>query len=213
MAQEVEYDNLLAYGTYTLLYLNDTAINCILDAGRKLKKQNYGNYINNLYRKLDKEVQRYNRLITVTLKDDINQFAEFNGWKDELVDAPLLAYLNAIEKVYRDNDVPNAEFYATLEVARSLSEYAVNINDYIVEKIKVHNSAIVRLKEYRLTDVKDACNKFVRHVYALLQPQPTIVMNTESDVVAKFKILNEALLSLESFETTYNKTVESLSKQ
>lgn len=213
MAQEVEYDNLLAYGTYTLLYLNDTVVNCILDAGRKLKKQNYGNYINNLYRKLDKEVQRYTRLITVTLKDDINQFAEFNGWKDELVDAPLLAYLNAIEKVYRDNDVPNAEFYATLEVARSLTEYAVNINDYIVEKIKVHNSAIVRLKDYRLTDVKDACNKFVRHVYALLQPQPTIVMNAESDVVAKFKILNEALLSLDSFETTYNKTIESLSKQ
>ena len=152
-------------------------------------------------------------MITVTLKDDINQFAEFNGWKDELVDAPLLAYLNAIEKVYRDNDVPNAEFYATLEVARSLTEYAVNINDYIVEKIKVHNSAIVRLKDYRLTDVKDACNKFVRHVYALLQPQPTIVMNAESDVVAKFKILNEALLSLDSFETTYNKTIESLSKQ
>lgn len=212
MSQEINYDNLLAYGTYTVLYLNDTAVNCCLMIEKQLNEQGYGNYICNLYRKLKKQVQAYNKMLYSTMKDDVNQFAEFNGNMDDLVDEPLYAYRRSIAKVYEDSGVPNADFYALLETARSLTEYACSINDYIIQKIQVHNKAIANLSRYRLTDVNNACNKFVRHVYSLLKPQPAIVMNTESEVVEKFRILNDALLSLNSFDTAYRKTVEELNK-
>ena len=93
-------DNILKYTTYTILYVNDLACNCIKDLMPFIAHKD--KETQKIYGALLKRATNYLRFVRSVIKEESNNFlADYNSVMDDINDESVVLFKEAIINAYK----------------------------------------------------------------------------------------------------------------
>lgn len=195
LKKEITEVELLTLATYQILYVNDLAINAINELGGLVSCR--GKEDKRIYGALSRRIRKYNAEINNIIGSNMAFFSEFNLAMDELIEDKYKEYKESIYNVYQARQIEDANYLSYVEVARSMTEYAVLVNKKTVEGLLRITDKCLSLKHYRLTELQTICENFADWCYRKVEG---FDLNKEGDCLQCFRELDKTLSSLENVQ-------------
>ncbi len=202
--KEKQEENILLYSTYTILYLNDTACNCIKDLSPYM--QNKDKESKKIYGALMKRAKCYFDNINSLIGDKIEYFADYCSEMDDILYKPTLDFKTALLKLYKGLD--DCEYYAQIEITRSIIGLSISVSNKIIEKASKITQNASWLKQYVLSDLGRIANNLSDWAYHYTPKDFKIDLNKQSALMDSFSKLSQAMVDFESFDKAYRKAIE-----
>lgn len=199
---EAEQENVFSYTFYTSLYALDTVCNfirelspMIADKDKETKK---------IYGALKKRANAHLRTFNKELGNDVDTFAIFCEYMDEVVEGKLLAYKQSFVRAYRE--IPQPEYYAHIETIRILSEY---VNNTIKRTVKDAINIVPRawwIKEYVNDDIPRIASNLAAWVYGQLPDDSKVDYSVQDEIEKNLHDLGNSLFGCDAYWDAYKKT-------
>lgn len=194
---------ILLYATYTILYLNDTACNCVKDLIDIVKSKDKESQ--KIYGALTKRALGYFRNINDIIGDKIDFFADFCSEMDDICDQLLVDFKNSIRDAYMRCSLEDSDYYAKVETMRSMVGLAMFASNKIINTAKDKISDISFLKNYVMTDMSKIADNFSNWAYRNVPKNLNVNFNEESEVMVIFRELSQKMVDFESFDKAYRR--------
>lgn len=203
---EVNKENAFTYATYTIIYLNDMAANSAFDVCRKLKNAQYnGNGAKIICKGLYNRAKEYFNTFNTIFKPTLSTIADFNCVYDDFSDESLCKFTRLIIETLRDNNIKNAEFIGYVETCRCVSQFACEINDYLVKKLLPICRDVLAIKNWRVTKIYDVSVALSDFVYSACDAN-NINLNDNEECVNAWKQWQENVLVYKNFKEALKST-------
>lgn len=199
-------ERLSLYAIYTILYMNDMACFSIQQIGKDIDKAN--KECNKIYGALLKREKEYCKSINKVVGNKMDYYCDYCTEMDNICDDIYFEYKKAIAKTYQDAGIKDYNYFAMIEVMRSIVELSVIAGRDVVEKVSKYIPDAKWLETYLLKDISRVANNLADWEYRKVDKSIRIDFNEESDVIKKFHELSEKLIDYDSFYKSYEKSLE-----
>lgn len=202
-------DNILKYATYTILYANDLACNCIKDLKPFISHKD--KETQKIYGALLKRATNYLRFVRGVIKEESNNFlADYNSVMDDINDESVVLFKEAIINAYKQGNISEYEFLGNVEVARSMFYLSIATLECLVDKLSSLTINSFCLNTYSLKPYSYIMDNFVKWCYRFAEKEMSddLDLSKDEDVMKHFVKINENLLNYESFDKCYNEALK-----
>lgn len=197
-------EKFLLYSTYTALYLNDLACNCIKELEPYISTKD--KETKKIYGALKKRSKGYLTFIKEVLKDNIYFLADFNVVIDDAIEEYVCRFRNSIFNAFSESGLEDSDFLSHLEYTRVLCEFSVKVIDRLCEDLSKMGIKSYRLKGYRLVEINNICTNLCKWCFRKVKYD--IDFNKDERIVKTFKEMETHLIDYKLFEEAYNYAVE-----
>lgn len=206
-------DNILKYATYTILYVNDLACNCIKDLMPFIAHKD--KETQKIYGALLKRATNYLRFVRSVIKEESNNFlADYNSVMDDINDESVVLFKEAIINAYKQGNISEYEFLGNVEVARSMFYLSIATLDCLISKLSSSAINSFCLNTYSLKPYSYIMDNFVKWCYRFAEKEMSCDLDISKDeeVMKHFVKINENLLNYESFDKCYSEALKLANK-
>lgn len=206
-------DNILKYATYTILYANDLACNCIKDLKPFIAHKD--KETQKIYGALLKRATNYLRFVRGVIKEESNNFlADYNSVMDDINDESVVLFKEAIINAYKKGNISEYEFLGNVEVARSMFYLSIATLDCLISKLSSSAINSFCLNTYSLKPYSYIMDNFVKWCYRFAEKEMScdLDISTDEEVMKHFVKINENLLNYESFDKCYSEALKLANK-
>lgn len=206
-------DNILKYATYTILYVNDLACNCIKDLMPFIAHKD--KETQKIYGALLKRATNYLRFVRLVIKEESNNFlADYNSVMDDINDESVVLFKEAIINAYKQGNISEYEFLGNVEVARSMFYLSIATLDCLISKLSSSAINSFCLNTYSLKPYSYIMDNFVKWCYRFAEKEMScdLDISTDEEVMKHFVKINENLLNYESFDKCYSEALKLANK-
>lgn len=206
-------DNILKYATYTILYANDLACNCIKDLKPFIAHKD--KETQKIYGALLKRATNYLRFVRGVIKEESNNFlADYNSVMDDINDESVVLFKEAIINAYKQGNISEYEFLGNVEVARSMFYLSIATLDCLISKLSSSAINSFCLNTYSLKPYSYIMDNFVKWCYRFAEKEMSCDLDISKDeeVMKHFVKINENLLNYESFDKCYSEALKLANK-
>ena len=206
-------DNILKYATYTILYANDLACNCIKDLRPFIAHKD--KETQKIYGALLKRATNYLRFVRSVIKEESNNFlADYNSVMDDINDESVVLFKEAIINAYKQGNISEYEFLGNVEVARSMFYLSIATLDCLISKLSSSAINSFCLNTYSLKPYSYIMDNFVKWCYRFAEKEMSCDLDISKDeeVMKHFVKINENLLNYESFDKCYSEALKLANK-
>ena len=206
-------DNILKYATYTILYVNDLACNCIKDLKPFIAHKD--KETQKIYGALLKRATNYLRFVRGVIKEESNNFlADYNSVMDDINDESVVLFKEAIINAYKQGNISEYEFLGNVEVARSMFYLSIATLDCLISKLSSSAINSFCLNTYSLKPYSYIMDNFVKWCYRFAEKEMSCDLDISKDeeVMKHFVKINENLLNYESFDKCYSEALKLANK-
>lgn len=203
---KLKEEQLLLYATYTILYLNDTACNCIkelqqyVDGMDKESKKIYG--------ALSKRANKYFEALGNIVDNSIDYLADYCSEMDDLCYSPMLNFKNALYDAYKEHNIDNSEYYTQVETMRSMVELAIVASKKVIASVYTKVPKAKWLNNYIINEIGRVANNFADWSYRKVPKDLHINLNDDCCVMKHFREMSEIMVDFKSFHKAYTKAIE-----
>lgn len=211
---EQEAQSMILYITYSVLYMNDTACNVCREIEPKLKEMPFkGNGAKKIYGALMKKVDYYYTHSTKVFGQEIDFIAEQFGNLDDIFDDLVIGVKKAVEQCYTEQGLEHADFYAKVEQARLISEYAVMANKFFTETFGKIIPFLKNLKGWCIEDIKSTATSMSDFCFEIIKNRLYVNMQEYKPIKKAINKLNNTFLNTSKFIEAYNNAVMEVSPE
>lgn len=193
------------FATYTILYIHDTACNCIKELEPYIKDKD--KETKKIYGALKKRANEHFDKVNNVVSTSINYLADFCSEMDDICYDSMLAYKNALYDTYKEKNLEDCEYYTQVETMRSMVEVANFSAKRILESLKQIIPNVVWLEYYTIPDLVKIANNFADWCYRKT-PKDLQIDYVKSGVIEKLHKVSELMVEYKSFDKAYLKALE-----
>lgn len=195
--------NALKYLMYSMLYINDLACSCVIDMKDKIYGQD--KETRKIFGALIKRQDHYEKTINYLLRNNINEFADFNLEMDEDIKDKRADLYISILNFLKHKGVDNAEFIACVEIAYLIADWSVNYIETRVDECVKYNPNVVNLRTYELLGMRDVLRSLSR--WATRNIKTDIDLNESEEIKTSFRELQRSITDYEKVRKYMIKTL------
>lgn len=199
-------ERLSLYSIYTILYMNDMACFSIQQIGKDIDSSN--KECNKIYGALLKREKKYYSDIEKIVGNKIDYYCDYCTEMDSICDDAYFNFKKSVEYAYKDAGIDNYQYFAMIEVMRSIVELAVVAGQDVVNKVSAHIPTAKWMENYLLKDISRVANNLADWEYRKIDKSININFNQDDKVMTNFHKLSECLIDYGSFDKSYKKSVE-----
>ena len=181
------------YTVFEILYINDAASNECRFLESKLNAMPYrSKAIRKIYNALMKRVNAYWEMIYSTTIDK-DSLANLFGNIDDYMDEPISELKNAIQKVLEENEVPHADWVASVETAYTLCHFAEMSSLELIQKVSKWSKEVYKMKAVVISSITDVARSLTESVQEIhMGNKYNIDLNTNPTTMRAFKRMYKA---------------------
>lgn len=199
-------NKLLLYAMYTILYLNDTACNCVKELEPYIA--NKDKETKKIYGALKKRVNTYFNAINKVVDKNIDYLADYCSEMDDICYDSMLNFKNALYDVYCSHTLDDSEYYTQVETMRSMVEMSKFATNKVIDTIKYKVPNTSWLSNYMIPDFSKIANNFADWVYRKTPKDIQINFNEDSETMKYFREMSSLMVDFKSFDAAYTKAAE-----
>lgn len=181
------------YTVFQILYINDAACNECRFLRGKLEKIPYrSKAIKKIYDALMKRVNAYWEMVYSTAIDQESLSALFSNM-DDYMDEPISELKNAIQKVLEENEVPYADWLASVETAYTLCHFAEMCSLELIQKVSKWSKEVYKMKAVVILSITEVARSLTESVQEIhMGNKYNIDLNTNPITMRAFKRMYKA---------------------
>ena len=181
------------YTVFQILYINDAACNECRFLRGKLEKIPYrSKAIKKIYDALMKRVNAYWEMVYSTAIDQESLSALFSNM-DDYMDEPIFELKNAIQKVLEENEVPYADWLASVETAYTLCHFAEMCSLELIQKVSKWSKEVYKMKAVVISSITEVARSLTESVQEIhMGNKYNIDLNTNPITMRAFKRMYKA---------------------
>lgn len=199
-------ENLLLYATYTILYLNDTAYNCVKELEPYIEDKD--KETKKIFGALKKRVDKYFHNLNTIAKDSIAYLADYCAEMDDICYDSMLAFKNSLYDVYTECNLDDSEYFTQVETMRSMAEVSFVASKKIVNALKRKVRKTDCLNNYISDEFSKIANNFADWAYRKAPKDLNINFNEDTEVMKNFQEMSGLMVDYNSFSEAYKKATE-----
>lgn len=188
------------YTVFQILYINDAACNECRFLRGKLEKIPYrSKAIKKIYDALMKRVNAYWEMVYSTAIDQESLSALFSNM-DDYMDEPIFELKNAIQKVLEENEVPYADWLASVETAYTLCHFAEMCSLELIQKVSKWSKEVYKMKAVVISSITEVARSLTESVQEIhMGNKYNIDLNTNPITMRAFKRMYRAFSDPQMF--------------
>lgn len=185
------------YTSYMVWYINDVAGNCIKELAPLIAQKD--KETKKIYGALMKRVNAYFRKTHKNWGEYICIFADFCGEMDDICDPLLEDYKRSVYQAFVQSNVPYADYYTQIEVARGIATFAdCTVRNIIRDGVKV-DSEMYGLYYYMIDDLERIIENLAKWAYRDIPQDIEVDCNTFPEILTAIKALGNTLIDCEVY--------------
>jgi hypothetical protein len=189
------------YAIYQTLYINDAACNECRFLRGKLEKMPYKTKgVEKIYKALMKRVDAYWEMIYSTSIDKESLATLFCSM-DDYMDEPISNLKKAVEEVLVENNVPYADWVASVETAYTVCHLAEVSSLELIQHVSKWSKEIHKMKSIVITPIVDVIRSMSEIIQDIHMSKISIDLNTNPKTMGAFKKLYKTFSDPNKFLT------------
>lgn len=198
-------DNVILYGTYVTLYVNDIACNAIKEIEPFLNRKDKKGL--KRWHELDRCASNYfNNFRKIVKMEGLYFLANYNEVIDECADKPLAQIETAIKYCLRRHNIKDDGLYLKTMLAHILVEFAVSTVQTLCDEFKKDALPYEPLKRWCLQKTQNATREFY---FRACKAVDNDVLKEMSNMIAPIvSLLTGAVACYENFERAYEYAIK-----
>lgn len=179
------------YAIYQTLYINDAACNECKFLRSKLEKMPYkSKAVSKIYNALMKRVDAYWEMVYSTSIDK-DSLANLFCNMDDYMDEPINNLKKAIEEVLVENNVPYADWIASVETAYTVCHLAEVASLELIQHVSKWSKEIHKMKCMVISSIVEVILNMSETVQEIHMSKISIDLNTNPKTMGAFKKLHK----------------------